>query len=156
MSWIRRILFGPDSSMIPSPDRLRWDRRKAAISYFILQHLRDQRLPREVHFHPEDFLHNAVLNEMAAEAGLKVPPPADTNRYIRDGGVTEWFPRYFPDRDGGDFIVSAYKAELVSAVLLSQAKFLRAVAEKYTVPFPMKPDYFNDLRPGHVCFVKYG
>src|SRR5690606_37794635 len=70
--------------------------------------------------------------------------------------VTEWFPRYFPDRDGGDFIVSAYKAELVSAVLLSQAKFLRAVAEKYTVPFPMKPDYFNDLRPGHVCFVKYG
>mgnify|MGYP001416311744 CR=1 FL=1 len=155
MSWLKKLLAGSDLSMIPSPSSLQWDRRKAALSYFILHHLRDQRLPKEVHFHPDDFRYNAILNEMVAEAGFEVPPPADTDRYVRDEGVTEWFPRYFPDKDGGELIASTYKAGLVSLLLETNVEFLNGVAEKFAVPFPPHARV-KDLRPGHVYFVKYG
>lgn len=150
-----RFFRKPGPEFIPSTGQVRWHPEKAAMSYFILHHLRDQRMPRVVHFHPEDFKYNAILNEYIRKKGLIPPPPSETNTYTRQEGATNWVPRYFPDKDGGDIVSNNLKDELVSITLMTNAQFLNKIAEQFVEGFPAGAKV-GDLRPGCVYFVKFG
>lgn len=128
-----------------------WDSENAAYSYFILQVLRDVRLPPVVHFMPEDYVYDSFLSECLGRSCLPREEQGETS--IRPPDAENWVARCFPLSQ--DLVIAMLKANVVLAHHKRKANFMKSVQERYAVEF--QPDMgLPEKRPGYAYYVENG
>lgn len=138
---------------LPSAEDLKWDELTAACSYFILHQIRDQRLPKKIFFHEEDFLYNAILNKFAKAKGYNIPPPTNNKFYLRINGAKNWAPNFFPDKYLDPFLI-LYKSLLIHKKYAQNLLFLEGISTECCKGVP--PKKLFELDQNHIYFVRYG